>query len=172
MGQVRLLEPATVERLLDQYFKARKYSSVRVVTSARAEELNAQLQRRSEEKFHTRLKRIYELRLQNGVGSTETRYVLAKSVGWGWLGYHAFVAGAHLSEFVPPLLGLRNGILYTEWLPQNGREGAERDRDQVVSSAASYVAAPVRSLCLGGDPAPDPGRPNQDQRLGLPAKAL
>jgi len=27
-----------------------------------------------------------------------------KSVGWGWLGYHAFLAGRRLSEFVPPIL--------------------------------------------------------------------
>jgi hydroxymethylpyrimidine pyrophosphatase-like HAD family hydrolase len=168
----QLLEPAPVEGLLAEYFTARKYSVARVVASARAEELNAQLQRRSEEKFHTRLKRIYELRLQNGVGSTETRYVLAKSVGWGWLGYHAITVGARLSEFVPPVLGLRDGILYTEWLPQKGRTGAESDRDHVVNSAASYVAARVRSLGLGNDPAPDLVRNGQHKGFDLLAGAL
>jgi len=168
----RLLEPATVEGILGQYFKARKYSGAQVVTSARADRLNAQLRRRSEEKFHTRLKRVYEVRLQNGLGRTETRYVLAKSVGWGWLGYHAFVVGARLSEFVPPVLGLRDGILYTEWLPQDGLAGAERDRDQLISSAASYVAARVRGLGLQNDPAPDVGRANQHKGFEVLASAL
>jgi len=168
----QLLEPAVVDGLLGQYFKARKYSAARVVSGARAEQLNAQLQSRSEEKFHTRLKRIYELRLQNGVDRMETRYVLAKSVGWGWLGYHAFVAGARLSEFVPPILGLRDGILYTEWLPGDGRTGPEPDREEVVGSTASYVAARVRSLGLGSDPAPDLGRANQHKGFDLLASVL
>jgi len=68
----------------------------------------------------------------------ETRYVLAKSVGWGWLGYHAFLAAEALAEFVPPVLGLRQGILYTEWLPQ--RAGlALGDRAALVRRAASYA---------------------------------
>src|SRR2546422_567015 len=117
----RLLERATVEGLLGEYFEARGYSSARVVPSEPAQRLNAELQRRSEEKFHTRLKRIYDLRLEDALGRTETRYVLAKSVGWGWLGYHAFFIGARLAQFVPPVLGLRNGILYTEWLPPGRR---------------------------------------------------
>src|SRR5207244_12450316 len=112
--------PAAVDGLSGQYCKARKYSAAGVVSGARAEQLNAQLQSRSEEKFHTRLKRIYELRLQNGVDRMETRYVLAKSVGWGWLGYHAFVAGARLSGLVPAGLGLRGGIRVTGWLAGGG----------------------------------------------------
>ena len=35
-----------------------------------------------------------------------------------WLGYHAFLAGHRLAGFVPPVLGLRDGVLYSEWLPQ------------------------------------------------------
>ena len=51
-------------------------------------------------------------------GEKQTKYVLAKSVGWGWLGYHAFLIGHRLSEYVPPVLGLRDGVLYSEWTPQ------------------------------------------------------
>jgi hypothetical protein len=58
-----------------------------------------------------RLKRIFEVHLETPQGRKEIRYVLAKSVGWGWLGYHAFLAGHRLSGFVPPILGLRDGIL-------------------------------------------------------------
>src|SRR5438046_3116324 len=113
----RLLEPSAVEARLREYFERQGYTGVRVVASPAAQRLNAELRQRSEEKFHTRLKRIYEVCLENEVsGQKQTRYVLAKSVGWGWLSYHAFLAGRGLSRFVPPVLGLRDGILYTEWL--------------------------------------------------------
>src|SRR3989475_1649606 len=168
----RLLERATVEGLLGEYFEARGYSSARVVPSERAQRLNTELQRRSEEKFHTRLKRIYDIRLEDALGRTETRYVLAKSVGWGWLGYHAFFIGARLAQFVPPVLGLRNGILYTEWLAQDDRQHADSDREQVIEVAASYVAARVRGLGLRADPTPDLGRAHQHNGLDVLGNVL
>ena len=170
----QLLESGAVESRLEEYFKRRGYSSIRVVASATADRLNADLQRFSEEKFHTRLKRIYEVRFHdhgNG-GRIATRYVLAKSVGYGWLGYHAFLAGRLLSEFVPPILGLRDGILYTEWLPQSHPGAADGDRDQVIRRTASYVAARVRFLGLGRDPAPDLSRADQHKGSTLLAEAL
>src|SRR5207302_1105592 len=87
------------------------YSSIRVLASPAVERLNLDLQRRSKEEFHTRLKRLYEVRLDDDAGRTETRHVLAKSVGWGWLGYHAVLAGEPLRGFVPPLL-VRHGIAH------------------------------------------------------------
>jgi hydroxymethylpyrimidine pyrophosphatase-like HAD family hydrolase len=168
----RLLEDARAERLLTEYFGARHDAHVRVVPSSRAERLNAELAQRSELKFHTRLKRIYEVQLQDALGTTETRYVLAKSVGWGWLGYHAFLIGARLSQFVPPLLGLRDGILYTEWLTDDARQSAPHVREDMIDVAASYVAARVRELGLGSDPTPDLGRMNQHNGLDVLAGAL
>ena len=57
-----------------------------------------ELARGSDEKFHTRLKRVYEVELTTDVGGSETRYVLAKSVGWGWLGYHALFRLSYRSQ--------------------------------------------------------------------------
>jgi hydroxymethylpyrimidine pyrophosphatase-like HAD family hydrolase len=168
----RLLESEAVERRLTEYFRWRRYSGIRVGKSSTVSKLNSQLQRLSEEKFHTRLKRIYEIQLQNDDGRVETRYVLAKSVGWGWLGYHAFIAGCRLSEFVPPILGLRDGILYTEWLPQSNPVAADGDRDQVIRRTASYVASRVRSMGLGRDPSPDLSRADQHKGFTLLAEAL
>src|SRR5437588_2450784 len=127
--------------------------------------MNAALERRSNDPWHNRLKRIYEVRLEGGGGRTETRYVLAKSVGWGWLGYHAVLAGERLAGFVPPLLGLRDGILYTEWLPQVDPAEASGDRGRWIEAAASYVAARVRCLKLDSDPSPDLSR--EKQRIGF-----
>lgn len=168
----RLLEPETVESRVAEYFTHRNYASARVVASAKADQLNLLLQRSSEEKFHTRLKRIYAVRLEGGSGQTETRFVLAKSVGWGWFSYHAFIAGERLSAFAPPLLGLRDGILYTEWLPQAGLPATGQDRSLWLETAASYVAARARCLSLVRDPSPDISRANQHRGFDALAGAL
>ena len=157
----KLLEVPAAERRVQAYFRARGYASAAVLASPAADRFNGQLQRLSEEKFHTRLKRVYEVRLQDAAGRAETRYVLAKSVGWGWLGYHAFLAGQALAEFVPPVLGLREGILYTEWLPQSDPPALPRDRELLWRRAAAYVAARVRSLRLSADPGTQLDRHNQ-----------
>jgi hydroxymethylpyrimidine pyrophosphatase-like HAD family hydrolase len=87
------------------------------------------------------------------VGEAETCWVLAKSVGWGWLRYHAFLAVQRLSGLIPPLLGLRDGILYSKWLPQ--APGATATRDEWIATAASYVAVRARWLRLEKNPLPD-----------------
>ena len=189
----RLLEPAAVEDRLTEYFARRHYTGVRVVSSPAAERMTADLECRSNDPWHNRLKRIYELRLDGG-GRSETRYVLAKSVGWGWLGYHAALAGERLASFVAPVLGLRDGILYTEWLPQGAAaasdasaEGRPRpprnddgggdaatavDRDRWRDAAASYVAARVRCLPMAKDPSVDLVRTGQDRGVEVLAGAL
>src|SRR5262249_45081875 len=107
-------------------------------------------------------------------GQKETRYVLAKSVGWGWLGYHAFLAGHRLLGFVPPILGLRDGILYMEWIPQPapGRGGRGIDTEQLEKSAASYLAARVRCLSLQAARAAGMDLQRQDNGVRLLGKAL
>ena len=76
--------------------------------------------------------------------------MLAKSVGWGWLSYHAFIAGYRLSGFVPPILGLRNGILYMEWVPtQEVIDSGTIQRRQLIDRSAHYVAARTWHLMLG-----------------------
>ena len=124
------------------------------------------------EKGHVRFKRIYEVRLEDSADNIETRYVLAKSIGWGWLGYHAFLAADRLSSRIPPALGLRNGILFTEWLPEAHSMAMLPDREQLVDTLASYIAARVRSLALEKDPSPDLLRENNHRGLELLANSL
>ena len=168
----RLLDRDAIEARLSEYFGIRNYSTVQLVADPAVESLNLALQQRAEGKFHTRLMRIYGVRLERADGRAETRYVLAKSVGWGWLGYHAFVAAERLSTFVPPVLGLRDGILYTEWLLQNNLAGNGHDRRRWLETAASYVAARVRRLPLEGDLSPDLGSANQYPGRELLARTL
>ncbi len=159
----RLLEKEEVERRLQPYFLARGYASASIVESPDADRFNLDLHLSSDQQFHTRLKRVYEVQLRSFDGGLSSRHVLAKSVGWGWLSYHAFLASEALSEFVPPVLGLRDGILYSEWLPQAETPALQLnfDRHQIPVRLASYVAARVRALALDGDPTARPDRQNQ-----------
>jgi adenine/guanine phosphoribosyltransferase-like PRPP-binding protein len=185
-------------RLLD-YFRERGHRAARIVSTPAAEQFNASLLKQWEESFESRLKRVYAVHLGDPAYPTEIRYVLAESVGWGWLGYQAFIAASKLERFVPPLLGLRDGILYTEWFPQygdspaqntslgcgselecaaesallaakRGPEGAERGA--MIRRGASYIAARFHSLRLAGDPSSDLGRQGYSTGYQVLAKAL
>jgi hydroxymethylpyrimidine pyrophosphatase-like HAD family hydrolase len=167
-----LLEPQIVESIVQEYFLARGYRVVTLTFSPQLEQCSARLRDLCVEKGHIRFKRIYEVRLEDSAGNVETRYVLAKSIGWGWFGYHAFLAADRLSSCVPPALGLRNGILFTEWLPEAHSMATLPDREQLVDTLASYIAERVRSLALETDPSPDLLRQNNHRGLELLANTL
>jgi len=154
----RQLEPARVESVLREYFQEQGYRRAHVVPSVVADEINARLGKAVATARGTRMKRVFAVSLEDGQGRTTTRFVLAKSVGWGWLGYHAFVAGRRLARFLPPLLGLREGILYSEWLtPREGQNAAPltaESRERWIETAADYVAERTRCLHLPQDLSP------------------
>lgn len=145
-----LLNPKAVELRLTEYFRSRNFSRVSVLASRSADELNTHLQCIPSDERGVRLKRIFEVQLETPAGEKQTKYVLAKSVGWGWLSYHAFLIGHRLAGYVPPILGLRQGILYAEWIPQPVGTLDEK-RGAFVEASASYVAARARRLTLKGD---------------------
>jgi hydroxymethylpyrimidine pyrophosphatase-like HAD family hydrolase len=149
----QLMETEAAVLQIHEYFHARGYVKADIATSPETEALNQEW-RKAPERVDIRLKRVYEVYLERADGATEIRYVLAKSVGWGWLGYHAFAAAQQLAPFIPRVLGLRDGILYTEWLPTEQRPELA-DREAMIDALASYVAARARRLRLDGDPALD-----------------
>ena len=169
----QLLESGPVAVRLNEYFAARGYVETRVAPSPKTEKLNLRWRVQPPERVDVRLKRVYEVHLKDAAGANEVRYVLAKSVGWGWLGYHAFRAGEQLAQFVPPILGLRDGILYTEWFP-GGQDAAlfAPDRHAWIKSLATYIAARARSLSLGSDPTPDLAREGRHKGSEILAGAL
>jgi hydroxymethylpyrimidine pyrophosphatase-like HAD family hydrolase len=169
-----LLEPAAIEPRLGEYFQQRGYVSATIQTaSAAAADFNAELDATSEEERRTRLKRVYEVRVRTADGIEETRFVLAKSVGVAYLGYHAFLAGSRLSGFVPPLLGLRDGLLFTEWLPQRDVISiAAIERETWIDTIASYAAARVRLLPLAKPATPEQSLHKYNHGFELLDKAL
>ena len=169
----QLLESGAVAARLNEYFKARGYVRARVTPNPKTDQLNLQWRGQPPERVDVRLKRVYEIHLKDAAGATEVRYVLAKSVGWGWLAYHAFRSGEQLAQFVPPILGLRDGILYTEWFPEvQDAPLFAPDRHAWIKSLAAYVAARARSLSLGTDPTPDLAREGRHKGSEILASAL
>jgi len=142
-----LLNSKVVELRLGEYFRNRNFARVSVAASQRADEFNARIQSFSSDDRGHRLKRIFEVHLETPEGKKQTQYILAKSVGWGWFSYRAFLMGYKLSEFVPPILGLRDGILYMEWIPPAAIEPGNK-RNALLHASAAYVAARVHRLNL------------------------
>lgn len=146
--KVRLLSEPVAERQIAEYFR-QDFARVSIVADGRAVDFNDALHASISDERGRRLKRVFEVELQTPDGEQQTTYVLAKSVGWGWLGYHAFLIGQRLSGHVPPLLGLRDGILYQEWIPQP-ESGFAGEHDKLVDASAAYTAARVRRVNLSG----------------------
>src|SRR5437588_12027753 len=67
----RLLEPAAAEARLAEDFARRGYAGARVMTGPAVERMNTVLERRSNDPWHNRLKRIYEVRLDGDGGRPE-----------------------------------------------------------------------------------------------------
>lgn len=143
----QLLTPKMAERRLAEYFCRRNFARASVVASARADEFTTQMQNTASDERGVRLKRVFEVELETPDGKKQTKYVLAKSVGWGWLGYHAFLSGHRLRDHVPPMLGLRDGILYMEWIPQPTTP-PDFERNKLLNAAADYIASRVNGLSL------------------------
>jgi len=167
----RLLESAAIEDHLGTYFKTHGYPEARVVADR---ELNPQWQEEPPERVDVRLKRVYKVLLKKADGKSETRHVLAKSVGWGWLSYHAFLAAQELHGLVPQVLGLRDGILYTEWISgaTSVSEAMAQNREPVVEFLARYVAARARRLQLGQDPTPELAREGRHKGFAMLSGSL
>src|SRR5215475_3986966 len=155
----RLVESGTSEAFLREYFESTGWTTQ--VEEAGTEHANAYLQAVDEQKYHSRLKRVFRVRLSRP-GREMTRYVLAKSVGWGWLGYHAFLSGVRLEGFVPPVLGLREGIFYSEWIEEQPQ--TQLQRADMVSTFAQYVATRARTLQLRAGSKIDATRESQPMR--------
>ena len=81
---------------------------------------------------------------------TETN-VLVEGVGLGFLGTHALPVARELQRFMPKVFGLRDGLLYREWLPEERRVESKEDSDEqtTASAIAKYVA--TRQLVLRAD---------------------
>jgi hypothetical protein len=150
LHKVGLLRREAMEPLLADYFS--DFDAVHLQDSAAVDAINAELQRQHQDGFEVRLKRVFEVRLRRGDGPPEPRRVVAKSVGWGWLGYHAFLIGQHLTGHVPPAIGLRDGLMLSAWIDAASAIDSHGAGGLAPRRLASYVAARANRLRLPQDP--------------------
>jgi hydroxymethylpyrimidine pyrophosphatase-like HAD family hydrolase/orotate phosphoribosyltransferase len=150
LHKMRLLQPEAMEPLLAEYFA--DVGAIHLHDSAAVDAINAELQQQHHDGFEVRLKRVFEIRLRRGDGAPETRRVVAKSVGWGWLGYHAFFIGQRLSGQVPPAIGLRDGLMLSAWIDEAEAIEPRGAGRLAPGRLASYVAARTNRLRLPRDP--------------------
>ncbi len=147
----KALEPLSIGRIVSDILTESGVRAVSVIESEWSCEVNRTLWSHYDESFQARLKRVYELSMTNGDGSEIRKRIIAKSVGFGWLGYHAYIAGRALDGFVPEVLGLREGILIMEWI--EGTPLTDSDvTDEVIEEMSAYLARRRETLGLTEDP--------------------
>ena len=147
----KFFETEKFSQLIKDYFGGSENTCIRFSENSQVEGINAKFEKNYGSSFQTKLKRLYEINIQAADGQSETKKIFLKSVGWGWLGYHAYFAGTRLNNLVPKLIGLRNGILLAEWV-----DGQTFDRrfiaDSDIEKISYYIAHHVRHLKLNEDP--------------------
>ncbi|MBV8457597.1 MAG: HAD hydrolase family protein, partial [Acetobacteraceae bacterium] len=149
--QMLLRDDQAIAGLLQECYGRRQWR-LRMLECAEVERLNEELSSRQGDSFETRSKRVYRLQLRRNEGATIQRHVIAKSVGWGWLGYHAALASLRLTDFVPSFVGYRHGLLFSEWVGPLETSGARPPVAQLADLIPAYVAARVERLGLEEDP--------------------
>ena len=86
-------------------------------------------------------------------GEEAVEHVAAEGVGLGYLGRHAIAVAEPLREFLPGVFGVRDGLLYRQWMPDEAKltSVAAGDRVAVASGIAQYVHARQHRLALAED---------------------
>ena len=150
--KAQLLTPAGVAPLLHDLFATQGWQHIVVRTSPPVDAVNARLADHCGDGFQVRLKRVFEIELGADNEDPIVVHVLAKSVGWGWLGYHAYLAGTRLADFVPPVIGLRHGLLFSQWVGEMTEQQGHPLQSVPVATLAAYIARRTQCLHLSEDP--------------------
>jgi hydroxymethylpyrimidine pyrophosphatase-like HAD family hydrolase len=145
-------DTAVIGSILRGLFLDQGWDDVHLQESAEVDGLNLRLSESGWDSFETRSKAVFEVRLIGDGRPSIIKHVLAKSVGWGWLGYHAYIAANRLADFVPAVVGLRYGLLFTDWVGALDPGASPPPGRSASTTLASYVAARVKNLPLAEDP--------------------
>ena len=96
---------------------------------------------------------LFRVRFVDRAGDSAERDLLIEGVGLGYLGLHRLAAPELVEQFSPTVLGIRDGLLYREWLPDEERLGPVRcaDEEDIAATIAGYVSDRRRALPLEED---------------------
>ena len=126
--------------------------SLRVFQGPALDRINDGLRAHYPDSFQVRLKRVFGVDAPAADSGSRSSLILAKSVGWGWLGYHAPLAADRLQEFVPRLIGLRSGLMFIEWVGNADWPHDIPSRECIAERVPGYVASREHLLPLAEDP--------------------
>jgi glycosyltransferase involved in cell wall biosynthesis/hydroxymethylpyrimidine pyrophosphatase-like HAD family hydrolase len=145
-----LLKPANIKETLLPYFNNNGFCTTEVnLFTPYTSEINKIFSHKH--RMGEREKRVYEIILKNET-HPKTMYILAKSVGWGWFGYHALIAANRLKNFVPEIITLKNGFLFMEWIKNKKDPKDEKENFPSIDNLAEYISERVSNLRLQDDP--------------------
>jgi trehalose-6-phosphatase len=127
-------------------------ANVQVDASASFDHINDALAAKYGDGFQVRLKRVFGIEYSVAGSGTMRSTVVAKSVGWGWFGYHAAIAAAELQGYVPEFLGLRDGLMFLHWIGGDRWPPVSPESTTVARLVPSYLARRIVALNLEEDP--------------------
>lgn len=96
---------------------------------------------------------LYRVETDSDAGH-ESRLVYVKGIGLGYLGEHSAEVWRRLQGFLPVVYGVRNGLMYREWLDEpSGVEPADVDTQRGVAlRLVHYIGTRARELAVACDP--------------------
>jgi hydroxymethylpyrimidine pyrophosphatase-like HAD family hydrolase/adenine/guanine phosphoribosyltransferase-like PRPP-binding protein len=100
-------------------------------------------------RYGARLKKLFMLKGEDLSNSVYARLILAKSIGWGWFAYHAWLVAKEMGEEIPRVFGISKGIIFIEWIKE---EAAHTDpivqNGGFVNWIAEYISRRANSFPL------------------------
>jgi hypothetical protein len=143
------MNPEHIRKLLKEYFDAQEMCLVNVEESPKGRSLDERFGQM--ERIGWRLKQVYRVRYWDRRGTEHSEDILAKSVGWGWFGYHAYIEADRLREYVPPVVGLRSGFLFMKWIDGTTGEVPATNIGKIMPQVMKYIFERIDKLSLSED---------------------
>lgn len=143
----RLTESAVTAGLAELLGPGWRVDDVRRVERARQPSAAARVARRG----HARAR--FTVRLaRTGEPAGEQREIVVEGAGLGWYAGPAVSAATALADHLPRVYGVRDGLLYRDWLPTPVRSIAARK--QLAAVVGGYVCDRAARLDVDRDPTP------------------
>ena len=151
----QLLRADKVRDSITPYFLKLGLDNIKVVEDEHSVKISEELMQNPDKAFHRRLKKVFKVIADDNSGLQSSFLLMAKSVGWGWLGYGAALSALQLSDFIPQVYGVRNGIMFMDFV-KNGKESRDGKitGDDVIKILSGYIARRATKLRLEENPMP------------------
>ncbi len=147
----KLLSNEGFRKCLSPYFNEMGIDDFKLEETEHTLKINEKINQNPDRAFHVRLKRVTHVISKNNNAGFKNNIIMAKSVGWGWLSYHAALIAKSLSGYIPQVYGLRNGIIYMEWIPSNNSLDS-LDKAKIVKTLTQYIIKRANRLRLEENP--------------------